>query len=156
MPYGGVGDARRHRGRVPAADDQGWAYTDRERALLLQVLDQGVQVPFRALAVPVDRGAVGEVGETASGAWERAVQHERYGRQRLALEPTDALRRPVGLHIGPLGDLEVARVGVQPEMREVFLAGDPLHVRAGHGRALLFGGGHRTPDVTPPVKTSSL
>ena len=42
----------------------------------------------------------------------------------------------------------MARVGMQPQMGEMFLARYLAHIRAGHGRGAPVRGGHRKPGVT--------
>lgn len=138
-----IGDGRLHRVGAPPPGDDGRPHPDREGALAPQVRDQRRQPPLGQVGrVPVDERALREIRQVLLQAGQRAVEHEARAQQpSLLVEPAQALRRPVRLHLAPGGDLGVAGGPAGRDERQVLVAGEGPE-EEGHG------GSCRGPDGT--------
>jgi hypothetical protein len=146
MPYGGVGDACCHRGRVPVPDDERRADADRERALLLQVGDEGVEPQFRTLAVPVERPVPGKARYRTSATATNASPSN---------QPTLSAVQS-GFTSAHSGIWRWLASGCSRRWSRCSSRVIPFTYGLVMGTTLLFGGGHRKPGFTMRVKTSLL
>lgn len=87
--------------------------------------------------MPVDDGALGEVGEVALDPGEGAQEDESGALEvSVFVEPAEALGLPVGFHVAPGRDLHVAGRGAGSDEGEMVVSGDRLEAE-GHAGVLL-------------------
>ena len=116
------------RGR-PAAYGQLRPHLHRERLLLLQGALQRAEDVLGVVRLPVEDGALGQVGEVALEAGRPAKQDQPGPDQRRAVEPAEVQVSPLGLDPGPGRALQEGR-GPLGDEREMGLAIDRADVQA--------------------------
>ena len=123
-----VGDGALDSGGAPATVHHRRPDTHRERAVVLSVGDQCVEMFCEVGAFPVEHGPLREVGQVATQLRQLAIQNECGAGELVAVEEADGLTSPLGLHLGPGRGLQKRR-------------GPPLydeleHTGCGHGTNL--------------------
>jgi hypothetical protein len=136
QPVGGrVRDGRLDGVGTPAPYDDRRAHLHRERTLRLEVGEHRLQHAFdQVRREPVDERSLRQVRQVLLQPGHRPVQHQPGpGQPAVRVEPAEALRPPVGLHIAPRGDLHRARGGQGRDERQMLVAGDGLDTQAHTG-----------------------